>query len=675
MNVSFLTIVRILLIGLQFFTVAYAQSCLSSITGTAVPAFASLDQQILAAMQQSSVKGGALSITYNGRLIHSRGYGCADTASNTAVRPDALMRVASVSKLFTAISVLELFQQGKLSLDDKVFGPSGILSSFTPIPGKSINPDLLTITVRHLLEHAGGWDRATTQRFNGVPYNEPIDGLLEAAPLALGNPPPGSTSDVIRVMLSQPVQHAPGTFFAYSNFGYAVLGRVVEKISGIGYEQFVEQNILKPLGIGRQKLAATLMSDTANGEVTYYDAPDAPLVPSVFSPATQVPRPYGGKLMEDLDSAGGWVANAVDLCKFLDGVDGRRTGTPALLNAASLAQIVINPHLAGEPLQSYYGLGFLITPVNAGNRWTKGGDFPGTAATVVHTPIGYSFALVFNGNPAYDPNNDNAGSFEGSLGSMVLTAVNQLGTAAPSGDQYANTDSSLLTPAINSIVQGATFQPGIVSGSWATITGQNLATANRIWWGNEFNGANLPAEIDHVRVRINGKAASVYYVSPTQLNVQAPTDSTMGPVSVQVIRDGATSPAFQATLMSAAPGFFTYASGGKQYLSAIHLNGAVIGDIAGTLPAASGEVVELYATGLGSSIGGVIPSAPIALTPLPVVTIGGVQAAVSYAGLVSPGLFQINATIPKVGAGPQLVTISVGGATSIAGPVIAVTSN
>lgn len=663
---------RFLFLLINFIFLAHAQSCLNSTTGTAVPAFATLDQQILAAMQQNNVKGGALSITYNGRLIHSRGYGCADTGANAPVRPDSLMRVASVSKLFTSVAVLELVQQGKLSLDDKVFGPGAILSDFTPIPGKSINPDLLAITVRHLLEHGGGWDRATTQRFNGVPYGEPIDGLLQAAAVALGKTPPGSTVDVIRVMLSQPIQHAPGTFFAYSNFGYAVLGRVVEKIASIGYEQFVQQNILKPLGIGRQKLAATLMSDVANGEVTYYDAPDAPLVPSVFAPQTLVPRPYGGKLMENLDSAGGWVADAVDLCKFLDGIDGRRAGKPALLNAATLAQMIMNPHLQGEPLQAYYGLGFLITPVNAGDRWTKGGDFPGTASTVVHTPIGYSYALIFNGNPAYDPSNDNAGSFEGSLGSMVLTAVNQLGTAAPGGDQYAAGDSTLLTPVITSVVQGATFQPGIVSGSWVTITGQNLATATRIWWNNEFVGANLPAEIDHVQVLMNGKPASVYYVSPTQLNVQAPTDSTTASVPVQVIRDGATSATFQANLVGAAPGFFTYSSGNKQYLSAIHLNGTVIGDVAGTLPAAPGEVVELYATGLGGSPGGVIPSAPLALTPLPVVTIGGVQAAVSYAGLVSPGLFQINAAIPKVASGPQPVTVSFGGATSPTGPVIAV---
>lgn len=649
-----------------------AQTCATSVTGAAVPAMAALDQQILPAMQQNGVKGGALAVAYNGRLIYSRGYGCADTASNTPVRPDSLMRAASVSKMFTAIAVLQLYQQGKLALDDKVFGPSGILASFAPIPGKNINPELLSITVRHLLLHAGGWDRSTTQHFNGVPYNEPLDGLLDAAPLALGNPQPGTTTDVIRVMLSQPIQHTPGTAFAYSNFGYSLLGRVIEKVSGLGYEQYIQQNILKPLGIGRQKLGATLMSDTVNGEVTYYDYAGAPLVKSVFPDMlAPVQRPYGGKLLEIVDSAGEWVADAVDLCKFMDGIDGRRAGIPALLNPATLQQMAANPNLQGEPAPGYYGLGPLVTPFSTGNRWSKAGDLPATAANVIHSPTGFTVAIVFNGNPSFDPNNDDAGSFEGNLGIALLGILNGLANV-PGGDQYSGYTSTLLAPSVASVVQGATFQPGIVSGSWVTITGQNLATATRTWWDREFNGPNLPSEIDHVLVTINGKPSFVYYVSPTQLNVQAPFDTTTGTVNVQVIRDGAASAPFQANLAASAPGFFTYPAAGKQYLSAIHVNGTVIGSVAGTQPAKPGEVVELYATGLGISAAGLIPNSPTTLNPLPVVSIGGVNAAVSYAGVVSPGLFQINATIPQVSAGPQPVTVSYGGQTSIQGPVIAI---
>ncbi len=190
--------------------------------------------------------------------------------------------------------------------------------------------------------------------------------------------------------------------------------------------------------------------------------------------------------------------------------------------------------------------------------------------------------------------------------------------------------------------------------------------------GREFNGLNLPSEVDHVLVTINGKPAYVYYASPTQLNVQAPADLAAGTVAVQVVRDGTPSAPFQTRVATSAPGFFTYPANSKQYLSAIHLNGVVIGDIPGTSPAKPGEVVELYATGLGGSIAGTIPAAAIPLSELPVVTIGGVNAAVSYAGLVSPGLFQINLTIPQVSVGAQPVTVRFGGQASPSGPVLAI---
>lgn len=142
------------------------------LTGTAVPSMAELDQSMQGVLSKYKVNGGSLSVSYNGRLIFARGYGCADLASNTAVQPDSLFRMASVAKTITAVAVMELVQQGKLSLDALVFG--SILTDYTPLLGKALNPELLKITVRHLLQHTGGWERAQTQVFNGVPYNEPM---------------------------------------------------------------------------------------------------------------------------------------------------------------------------------------------------------------------------------------------------------------------------------------------------------------------------------------------------------------------------------------------------------------------------------------------------------------------------------------------------------------------
>jgi uncharacterized protein (TIGR03437 family) len=653
-------------------SLAAQSNCSTSVTGSAVPGMTGLDQMMQSALQQYSVPGGALAVSYQGRLIFARGYGCANTQSNTPVQPDSIFRVASVSKVFTAIATLQLIQQNKLSLDTPVF--ASILTDYQPLPGKTITSDLLKITVQNLLEHTGGWDRSMIQKFNGTAYSEPLDGLLWAAADALGHARPATDADVITVMLSQSLQHTPGTYYAYSDFGYALLGRVIEKVSGLGYEQYVQQNILEPLGIGRQKLAATLESDTANGEVTYYDSPGAALVQSVFPTVTSpVPAPYGGHFMEDVDSAGEWATTTVDLTRFLSAIDGTGGGT-ALLNPITIAQMQVDPQVQNETAGSFYGLGFDFQQVTGGLRWTKDGGLPGTASYVVHSPVsGFTWAVVFNSNPA-PPNTsssegDTTGTATGTMMSNIVSQVEsilgQLNTSktVPAGNLYPNFHSILLTPTFSvtdPVVQGATFQPGIVAGSWVTITGQNLATATRTWWADEIVGNTLPSEIDHVLVTINGKNAAVYYVSPTQLNVQAPTDTTIGPVSVQVTRDGATSAVIQANYVAAAPGFFVFSANGRDYVAGVHLNGGYVGDIAGTTPASPGETIELFATGLGASPGGTAsPASPAG--PLPVISIGAVAAQVRFAGLTYPGEWQLNVVVPQVSAGEQPITISFGG--------------
>lgn len=540
---------RFLLALLLFCTAVAAQSdCSSSTTGSAVPSMAALDQAMQTALSQNSLAGGSLSVSYKGSLVFARGYGCADQASNTPVQPDSLFRFASVSKTFTAVGIMQLAQQGKLSLGASVFG--SILTGYSPLPGSAINPELLKITVQDLLQMTGGWDPSTTQYFNGVPYNEPLDDLLAAAAEATGHAQPATDADVITVMLSQPLPHTPGTYYAYSDFGYCLLGRVIEQVSGIGYEQYVQQNILKPLGIGRQKLGATMQSDIVNGEVTYYDVPGAALVTSVFPFVTvPVPAPYGGHFMEDVDSTGEWVSTTVDLTRFLNGIVGIGGGT-ALLNAQSIAQMQAPPTgVTNETATSFFGLGFDMDASGNGFRWLKDGALTGTLSYVVLNQLsGITWAVVFNGNPS-------APNFESAIASQITSIVTQVldSNAFPQNNLYPSFASTLLTPTFSAtapVVSAATNQPGIVSGSWVAINGQNLATATRTWWADEVVGPVDPVEIDHVLVTIDGKHAVVYYVSPTQLFVQAPTDSTLGPVNVQVTRDGAVSAAIQATYVA-----------------------------------------------------------------------------------------------------------------------------
>jgi N-acyl-D-amino-acid deacylase len=659
---------------------AFSQSsCASSVTGQQEISLPQFDQLFEKTIAASSIPGATFALASNGRLIYARGYGCANTSSNLAIQPDSLMRVASVSKTFTAIGILQMLQAGKLSLSDPVF--TKWLTNFQPLAGQQIDPQVKLVTIQELLEHTGGWDRNVTHSYQGKTYSEPVD-IANYIATQEGVGEPGTCQDVISAFLSVPLDHAPGTVYAYSDFGYCVLGRVLEAVSGMGYEQYVQQNILKPLGIGRQKLTATMMSDTVNGEVTYYDIPGAALVQSIFPFVTgKVARPYGEKFLETLDSSGGWVANAVDLVRFVEGIDGRHGGP--LLSTATVKLMTTYTAAQGFTTSSYYGLGFNMAPNGTGIRWTKDGANAGVASYLTHSPSGFSWAFILNSDPDYGA----AGATEDLGPGTVTTLVNAIEdmlssvTAPSTGDLYPQYASTLLTPAVTSVVQGATYQtqPGIVPGSWVTIFGTNLATATRTFWADEIIGNALPTEIDHVLVTIDGKNAPVYFVSPGQLDVQAPADTNTGAVKVTVTRDGTVSAAGTATIAASSPGFFTYAgSNGTEYVAAEHVSGAVIGNTAatpGTTAAKVGETVELYATGLGDSVAGQLLPVPVALTTLPTLKIGGVAAAVTYAGVISPGLFQINAVIPQVATGDQAIVVTYGGAVSPGSVMISVAAN
>ena len=172
-------------------------------------------------MQDRAVPGGALAVVKDGRLVHARGYGWADRDRQDPVNPTSLFRIASVSKPITAIAILQLAGRGRLDLNARVFG---LLQLESRIPkGRTLDERWKRVTVRQLLQHTGGWDR-----------DRSFDPMFRPGPIAesLGEPAPASAGAVIRYMLGQPLDFDPGTRHAYSNFGYCLLGRVIEQISG-----------------------------------------------------------------------------------------------------------------------------------------------------------------------------------------------------------------------------------------------------------------------------------------------------------------------------------------------------------------------------------------------------------------------------------------------------------
>lgn len=213
-------------------------------------------------------------------------------------------------------------------------------------------------------------------------------------------PPPASAEAVIRYMLGQQLDFDPGSRYAYSNFGYCVLGRVIEKISGQPYEKFVREKILAPIGVHDMRIGSTLIQ--APNEVRYYMA-DNSEGDSVFpNTAKKIPWPYGGFHLEAMDAHGGWIASAIDLARFAAALDDR-AGSPLLrpesfrvMSAPPPASVSRKPD--GELQDHYYGCGWMVRPkdnLGRANYWHSG-SLPGTATLLVRRWDGLSWAVLFN---------------------------------------------------------------------------------------------------------------------------------------------------------------------------------------------------------------------------------------------------------------------------------------
>ena len=216
--------------------------------------------------------------------------------------------------------------------------------------------------------------------------------------------------------------------------------------------------------------------------------------------------------------------------------------------------------------------------------------------------------------------------------------------------------------------------------------GTNLANSTRGWQSSDFVAGRLPTTLDGVSVTVGGLPAAVSFVSPTQLNVQAPLTGQTGPVNVVVTNNSAAGTAASASVSLDAPGLFVFAPGGNKYAAAIVLRGdgtysylgpaGLFGSAVTTRPAQPGETLELFASGLGATNpsvpAGILFSGSAPLVDAATVTIGGVSAQVSYAGLVAAGLYQLNVTVPNLPAGDQPLLVAVDGAASQPGVFVAV---
>jgi CubicO group peptidase (beta-lactamase class C family) len=340
------------------------------VTGRALPGLGDFDSTVMGFMEERSIACGSLALTRNGRLLLARGY-TLDAAGLPATQPTSLFRTASVTKPITAAAVLRLIQDGRLRPSDSV---AGILGLGTPA-----DPRFADVTVLRLLQHLGGWNRDGA----GDPMFDDV-----AIATHLGKRLPIGQEDIVRYVTAQALDHAPGTAFAYSNYGYLLLGRIIEKVTGRPYAAYVRETVLAPLGISRMRLGRTLLR--VPGEVPYYSQFKGVTV--MDSTGAMVAAPYGSFNHENNAFNCGWLASAVDLVRLARVYDGV---TPVLSNA-SVARAFAVPETGVDGHGRYYGCGWHVRQVPGGLVTYHSGSLPGTHTLLVRRPDGLAWAVMFD---------------------------------------------------------------------------------------------------------------------------------------------------------------------------------------------------------------------------------------------------------------------------------------
>ncbi|MCC7126713.1 MAG: serine hydrolase [Acidobacteria bacterium] len=508
-----------------------------------------------------SLTGIALAMSANGTLNCGGAVGLASAAGSRPMLPTTMMRIGSISKPITAMAIMRLREAGQLSLDDRVIDR---LADLAPAGGPA-DPRWAQVTLRTLLQHSLGWDRAIG--------GEPIQNSRAIA-AALGIRGPATSSDVTRWLFQQSLHFDPGTRYAYTGVAYAMLALVVERVSGMPYERYTRETLLEPLGIRTSmRIGRTLpegRSQPGNPlrhEAVYHQPAGAPQGPSVFPwVSAPVPDPYGQWYNESLEGSGGWVATAPTLVRFIDAVFGR-PGRPAMFSPSTLAEIQARPSFIAPDATSWVGLGWQVIPVAAGNRIRFAGGLRGTMSVVYHLPNGRSFAYITNYSE--DGGDNDATGLDTAMFNGV--AAQPAGSSVDVGALPAYVDSTAVIPQIRAqkgVVDTASGEPGLRPGAPFTILGWRLAASTTTAPG----GAPV-TRLGDVEVRINGFAVGLTAVSPGRIDGVLPAGAPGGTASLVVVRSdvGGEPEPIEIRPLTSAPGVPTAvqatASGNTLFMS------------------------------------------------------------------------------------------------------------
>lgn len=331
------------------------------------------DAAILRFMRYWDIKGGSFALMKNDSLIYAKGYGYSNIQDSTQCTVKDIFRVASVSKLITAVAIMHLCETGQLSVTDTVFGEEGILSDpqFLEYRDKKIKK----VTVEHLLRHTSGFSNP----HGDAAFN------MELVAKYLNKPLPLDMDDMVVYASKNKLRAAPGGYYNYSNLGYIVLSKIIEKVSGIPYETYVKDSILAPMGCYDIHLAENFECQLRENETHYYEVKEAEPVPAFNGTDTLVMKSRGGNDVHGLYGAGGWVASPVEILKLVSGIN------KCDINKEFLSQESIDFMTHFSRVTKPAGWASVTS-----KEWLRSGSMSGTSALIKAHENGYTWVFISN---------------------------------------------------------------------------------------------------------------------------------------------------------------------------------------------------------------------------------------------------------------------------------------
>ncbi len=341
-------------------------------------AYHEIDSLIERYLKRWEINGAQIAISRNDSLLYARGFGFADKEKNIEMEPGYVMRLASVSKLLTAVGIMKLWDMKKLKMSDKVFGPQGILND-TLYNNSIKDPLYYDITVEHLLRHKAGFTTRAGDPMFSTRYIMMQNHLT--------TPPDNKT--LLKILLKRRLGFVPGTAKWYSNVGYMLLSMIIEKKSGMTYEAFMQQHVFNPAGCYDMHIAGNYPKDRRPNETKYYMHQGSEPVYEYNNSGRKVEKCYGENDIPRLQGAGAWCGSAAELSRLIACID----GIPHVNDILSKEAVSF---MTREMPNYDFSIGWNYTPENSTRPWIRTGSLSGTSAIVLKYPDNECWILITN---------------------------------------------------------------------------------------------------------------------------------------------------------------------------------------------------------------------------------------------------------------------------------------